>query len=344
MKHWTPANPRPRPSPWLAIAAVVASLSLHGAAHAQAGAPEPSAFELEMWRSATRINTPAAYSEYLARFPNGSFAGMAQAALRNGAAGPAAGDAASAGAPSPALLAKTEALREAEPETGAVTFRVGDRFHGPGIVRSGWYGAKRQIVLPAGEWVVLAAYDHFIDTFTRVQMTSVAFGRFRGERLDSVIGFVSNSRQVPVISATPTAGTSPLAMVERCTDGGDGGFAEVSSTARLQTCTKVTRQATVDLRAALPGQLGTRVAALLDKLGVSMAGPATRSVLETLTSAPHYATYVRVDAEDTRDLKTRVDAFKRSRDALLQGINYRYDDDDLVPGVRKGTASLNIGD
>lgn len=329
-------------TPLAAAVAAAACIGLLGNVQAQgSGQPEPSAFELEMWRSASQINTPAAYAEYLARFPNGSFAGMAQAALKGGAA-PAAPRA--AGGASPALLAKTEALRAREPESGAVTFRVGDRFLGPGIVRSGWYGAKRQIVLPAGEWIVLAVYDHYIDTFTRVQMTSMAFGRFRGERLDSLIAFVSNSRQVPVISATPSQGPAALAMNEVCNVNDDTTLTEVASTARQQTCTKVERRAAVDLRTALPGQLGQRVAGVLHELGVAAAGPVTRSVLETLTSAPHYAAYIRIDAEDTRDLKTRAESFKRSRDAVLSGIQYRYDDNDLVPGMQAGRANPDIGD
>jgi hypothetical protein len=318
-----------------ALAATLSCIALGGTALAQGGRPEPSVVELETWRSATRINTPAAYAEYLSKFPDGSFAGMAQAAMRSGTGA----DAASA-----ALLARAEALRQGTPETGAVTFRVGDRFHGPGIVRSGWYGAKRQIVLPAGEWVVLAAYDHFADSYTRVQMTSLAFGRFRGERLDSLIAFVSNSRQVPMSPNTTAAFPPPLALVERCTGNDDTVFTETTNTARQQVCTRITRQAVADIGAALPAGLGSRVTEVFQRLGGTVAGPTTRSVLETLSSPPHYAAYIRVDAEDTRDLKARVESFTRSRAALLNGLNYRYDNNDLVPGERPGATGPNIGD
>jgi hypothetical protein len=50
-------------------------------ASSAAFAQAPNDFEMELWRSATRLDTPAAYEAYLKSFPQGSFAAMAQAAL-----------------------------------------------------------------------------------------------------------------------------------------------------------------------------------------------------------------------------------------------------------------------
>src|SRR5262249_24098731 len=54
------------------------------AAHSQPNATreEPSAYELELWRSAVRINVPEAYVDYLTKFPSGSFAELARLSLQ----------------------------------------------------------------------------------------------------------------------------------------------------------------------------------------------------------------------------------------------------------------------
>jgi len=62
----------------------------------------------------------------------------------------------------PAHAQSPAALRhfsEAPVGTGAIGFNIGDRFVGPGALSFGRFGARRQIVLPEGEWVALAATD-----------------------------------------------------------------------------------------------------------------------------------------------------------------------------------------
>src|SRR5689334_5496912 len=75
---------------WLAAGVALAAIVLG----ARAQGAEPGAFELEMWRSATKLDVKEAYDSYLARFPQGAFADMARLSLQRlgapAAAAPAA--------------------------------------------------------------------------------------------------------------------------------------------------------------------------------------------------------------------------------------------------------------
>jgi hypothetical protein len=79
-------------------------------------------------------------------------------------------------------------------ETSSVDFRVGDRLYGPGPVTAGWAGSKKQLVVPGGEWIVLAAVDHNSTHVRPVPLTSVALGQFVGTRLESLLVATFNRR------------------------------------------------------------------------------------------------------------------------------------------------------
>lgn len=229
-----PRSPRIAPRTLLPLAAALALLA---AVPAQAQAPAaaaPSAAETEFWRSAERIGTPDAYRAFLSAFPNGLFAPMARAALAKGESAspvvlPGTG-AAAQGTAAGAVLAVLPSSplgtlgvggrlqpfsREAE-NSGIVTFRLGDRFAGPGALMVGRFGAKKQLLLPAGDWVVLAAVDNrsaqnvnYISHQIRsepVDVGSVVFGRFAGSRLVTLLHFTMNGRQVTVPTWSDLAG------------------------------------------------------------------------------------------------------------------------------------------
>lgn len=153
--------------------------------------------ELAFWQSADRIGTAAAYRAYLDVFPSGRFATLARAALdkldKPGAAPVAAAGAPAAGGPGLGS-AQLDALGQLPEESGAVTLRPGEVYTGPGPVTVGWLGAKKQIVIPQGPWIALAATDHFSTHRTRVTLTTVYFGRFEQGRLRSLMRYTFNSR------------------------------------------------------------------------------------------------------------------------------------------------------
>lgn len=157
-------------------AALLIAFAAFGAAAQQPAPAAPSAYELELWQAATRLNTPDAYRAYLAAFPNGAFAAMAKLSLPKTD---------TAAAPQSAPVAAV-ATFSAPLETGSISLQPGQVLKGPGFVTVGWLGAKRQLVVPAGDWTLLAAWDHDADT-ARVLMTSMALGQFAGPQLKSLV-------------------------------------------------------------------------------------------------------------------------------------------------------------
>lgn len=161
---------------------------------------QPSAAEVEFWRSTERLATPEAYRAYLAAFPNGLYAPLARAAL--GGSTPAA-------APAPRPGATTlRYFSEPADDTGAIDFNIGDRFSGPGALNLGRLGARRQMVLPEGDWVVLAGTDwrapfpnNLRSDRLQVGMTSVVFGKFAGDRLVTMLRFSGNTRPPPSVGS-----------------------------------------------------------------------------------------------------------------------------------------------
>jgi hypothetical protein len=104
---------------------VLCGATLACAGWAQAQAPSASAVEMEFWRSAQRLGNAEAYRAYLAAFPNGVFAPLARAALSAQGAGAAGIGADSAPKNPPSNLRH---FTEPTPHTGAVSFKLGDRF------------------------------------------------------------------------------------------------------------------------------------------------------------------------------------------------------------------------
>jgi hypothetical protein len=147
--------------------------------------------DAEYWRSAERIDTVDAFRAYLEVYPNGRYAALARAAIAKAGVSPGdpAGVTRPIGAKSQPQVPQGGAVEagaslkyfsEPAPHSDAITFKLGDRFTGPGVVTVGWLGAKKQVVLPAGEWIAMAARDH---DGTHNKFTTVVFGRLSGEQL-----------------------------------------------------------------------------------------------------------------------------------------------------------------
>ncbi len=86
-----------------------------------------------------------------------------------------------------------------EPASGAITLDAGHRIRGPGVITVGRLGARKQLPIPEGEWVVVAATDHDSDTQTRhgttgavigqgaVKLTSLTLAQFEGAMARSLL-------------------------------------------------------------------------------------------------------------------------------------------------------------
>ncbi len=84
-------------------------------------------------------------------------------------------------------------------DSGSIEINLGSRFTGPGVLTVGRLGTKKQVVLPAGDWVALAAIDYKV---SGADMSTLAFGRFEGTRLRSVLRFVFN-RNITAVQNWP---------------------------------------------------------------------------------------------------------------------------------------------
>jgi hypothetical protein len=81
--------------------------------------------------------------------------------------------------------------------SGAVTQMPGETYHGPGPMTVGYLGAKKQIILPTGAWILLAAVDRqSLHQSNPVALVSLVFGQFQGGQLKSLMSYLFNGRTV----------------------------------------------------------------------------------------------------------------------------------------------------
>ncbi|MBI5719801.1 MAG: hypothetical protein HZC37_19185 [Burkholderiales bacterium] len=297
---------------WLVLAACTLSCTLAPLASAQsepprAGAPaQPGAIELEFWRSAERLGTPEAYRAYLAAFPQGFFAALARAALGASGATGAAGTAGAvrATAPGAAPAAQAGGVPAASPalkyftapvmQSGAVTFQLGERFQGPGVLTVGWAGAKRQVVLPPGEWVVLAMADAKVDMTpvpyrfpTRVvaDVGTLVLGRFSGTRLMSAMVYQTSVRPISVDDWTDIAGCQPGGL--------ESLFHENTRPSGLRSACAALRPVPAPLTAKSAAMEEAR--ASLARLGATVQGDALATIVVVSEPSRGYLAGTRLD-------------------------------------------------
>lgn len=227
-------------------------LAAASVATAQTPAAGSDPVELELWKGAVLINTPASYGAYLSRYPNGAFADMARAGL-----GPSAASATPAPAALPAVgpmrlqLDLAELARQPR-QTGAVEFGPGAVFQGPGFVTAGHWGARRQLVVPAGQWVTVAATDHSLLGLLEVQLTTVGLLRTDGDAAGSTLFITFNRRSLPQVFG-PRSVIPTWQALDSCFSKSTVSLVRVpSSDMRVQWCTAYREEAEVPTFVALP--------------------------------------------------------------------------------------------
>jgi hypothetical protein len=186
---------------------------------------DKASVEVDFWKSVERMDTADAYAAYLETYPNGRFALLARVAMKRSSGGQPVPTSTAPVTPSAAVLAPAvvptpipspvSALIQApivggklnawsEPASGAITLDAGNRIRGPGVITVGRIGAKKQLPIPEGEWVVLAATDHESETQPRytangtvggigaVKLTSMTLAQFDGTTARSVLHVTFN--------------------------------------------------------------------------------------------------------------------------------------------------------
>lgn len=344
------AAPAPRGGRWPRCAAALAVVPLLALAQA---APQ----ELEFWRSAQRIDTVEAYEAYLAAYPNGAFAALARAAARKSA--PVPGPAPSTARAVDFGVSTPPSRRVVgEAATGAVAFTVGDSFTGPGVVTVGWLGSKRQLVLPPGHWLVLAAYDYRTTETLPAPMTALAFGLLQGTRVRSVLAATFNRQQVS--AGNLVSPSSPMSLMlprwtgfERCEDAQQPTLhREARTTRALRLCSRalpVGAEAASAWPAEMP-ELPQRVQAGAAAAGVALPVFHLRSEVHAVDHRGGYLGMTRLDclaegegaggcaAADTVPralVDARVDWLKPYALLVQQGYGREFDLFDLETDAAK---------
>jgi hypothetical protein len=203
-----PAMARLRPAAAL-LALVVWGTVAPGAALAQATEPEvtvrvlsPQETEFKIWTQAETAHTVAGYQQYLDMYPNGRYADRVKA-LMHRLLNPPSKSAANAAPATPAQPAPlSTGLRESPakllsgaPRSGAVDQMPGETYIGPGPLTVGHWGARKQLVLPTGAWVLLASVDRTSGhQNSPVPLVSLVFGQYRSGQLVSFMSYLFNGR------------------------------------------------------------------------------------------------------------------------------------------------------
>ncbi|WP_395701801.1 hypothetical protein [Aquabacterium sp.] len=243
-------------------------------------------------------------------------------------------------------------------DSGSIEIDLGSRYTGPGILTVGRLGTKKQVVLPAGDWVVLAAFDYRISD---ADMSALALGRFDGNQLRSVLRFVFNRNVTPVqnwAEFDACAREDAQALLQT---------ANLASATR-NDCQRVKAHAAAALNAGHDGPL---IQQSLQRLGAQVpAGPVIVStqvlaerrygmlqVQRTDWLAPVLGAQAgqpgdwRADAlpaapERARYAKALLDWGQRYRQATMAGFERRHRDDDLEAGrpPARDAALLALGD
>jgi hypothetical protein len=168
--------------------------------------------------------------------------------------------------------AQAPAPYRADTDSGAVTFRVGDVFRGPGPITVGYLGAKKQLLLPNGDWRVLAAVDYNSRHASPMRMTSVAFGQFDGPRLRSLLVATSTRR--------PGKASNTWNELSHC-QANQGGSLWQSAQERfpLSQCARVQPLAPARLREQLPQALAESMDQHLPAMGAAWPSVNLKSTL-----------------------------------------------------------------
>lgn len=322
-----------------AAALLIATLAF--AATAQQSAPAaPSAYELELWQSASRLNTTEAYQAYLKAFPNGAFATMATLSL-------AKADGAAAAPAAAAVPVAAAATFRAPLETGSITFEPGQTLRGPGFVTVGWLGAKRQLVVPAGDWTLLAAWDHDAETARGVQMTSLALGQFAGAQLKSLVVARFNRKPISLpggggfSQSYQAMGVLPRWLdAERC-EAAPAAWRQAANAGTLRHCEAL--QLSAD---PVDAALAARLAPALKALKAELPPLPVRSEVHIVDKRLGYLAYQRLDcvagagaacstqppAADAAPVADRTAWLKAFASLAVAGYERDLPGDDLEPG------------
>lgn len=227
--------------------------------------PTSDQVEVEFWRSATSLNITEAYRAYLQRYPRGSFSILAEIAIQKLVErAPLATVTRDSSQISAESLAK---LRSKPTGTNSLEISTGARLIGPGVFTAGHWGAKRQILVPFGEWILIAAFDHDLKGFVTVNLTTVVLLKTDTGDGNELLSVTFNRRSNSPTGVSSTNATPSWSPADSCRSGVPQALYYLKdSDMRVQWCSAIVQHRDTAVLSASPIELRTIVASALRDL------------------------------------------------------------------------------
>lgn len=228
----------------------------------------------------------------------------------------------------------------AEAHSAAVSIGVGDRFRGPGPITVGWLGAKKQILIPNGEWVLVAATDFDSRHRPPAPLTALAFAHFDGLGPAAML--------ITVFTRRPGNPAHTWTDPARCENEAPGRlWQEMPSRFPVGQCMLVERMRADTLAANLPEALWTALMENLPRLGIP-GGSLDFTLKSTLYTADNRGSYLmvrRLDRLAGVAAESRVAWAREYLPLAAQGFRRELDGADLTPvGAAEARPPLKLPD
>jgi hypothetical protein len=223
--------------------------------------------------------------------------------------------------------------------SGSVTMMPGEIYLGPGPMTVGYLGAKKQLVLPNGAWVLLAMGDRNISVRgLPSSLTMMVFGQFQEGLLKTLMAYQFNGRSA--------SGRMTWSDLEACfRQGGPNGSRKVElSSGSTRACGWTTRLNR--LPEVVDGAWGEALAAV-PRLGSQV--PQAPFVYTRVWAGDGTVDYMhlrRLDFDPARklDVGLRAEWLEAYLGPFLDGFQKRVRFNELEPGQPPAGARLTLPD
>lgn len=299
--------------------------------------------EVDFWRSVERMGTADAYIAYLDTYPQGRFAPLARLALKKQAAEtPKAGSDAvltnaspapvqpaavppAATALAPVAAGNDKLNKWSESASGAITLDAGDRIQGPGVLTVGRIGVKKQLPIPDGAWLVVAATDHDSDPQhkhgfgvsvpnARIKLTTMTLAQFQGTWAKSLLVVTFNR-------LTTDMPRFIWKEAEQCFTGASPAeFRHTQGDFSHRMCMQVRHDAKANIPAAMVPEHAKEISANLGQLGGRLGAYNTESVVHVIDQHASYMRIIRLDCTAARDEQSAACASSQSQVPRLETL------------------------
>lgn len=318
----------------LCLSALALALALSLPAESRDRAPQTAEQdEDKAWQATVKRGDAPAYRGYLSSRPGGPYTQAAVSALEQIARQDEAAVSEVLNRFSrPAALAR---LQGPAARSNALGFALGDSFLGPGTLWLGEWSARRQMLLPRGEWIAIASLEHDLTGLATLQLATVLLARADGESVDELLAVTFNRSGVSTQPGTTGIYTTPKwPPADVCAAGvANADYQLRDSDMRVRWCAAIRPiQGTADLT-SYPDEFRRRVDRALAVLELSLQPFAFQSELHIGERSGAFMSYVHwyrgngptlVQQIGESDVVLPPDASPQARAHFLRQAHFAY--------------------